>query len=246
MTAQCSRSKADFAKAAPSELGSVRAQLTALRRFVGTNVIAATKIVKKHDKHVAESLRLKDQVAQLVTGLPFFYSSTLPDLCDAVEKAEIGGGSPKDGRSSPAPISVDEGGDDGKLVRLPEWLLEGAEVDAARAETVAPMKDFGGPSQGQMRRRGESLSGLSRTFFETTSPTGGDSSSARLKLKFFSTVHLPYSGFLLALFLCPLTPPPYLTQQRPPALRAGLGLRRTLTGADEGLGGGIAHWTKCS
>ena len=27
-----------------------------LRRFVGTNVIAATKIVKKHDKHVQPSL----------------------------------------------------------------------------------------------------------------------------------------------------------------------------------------------
>ena len=38
------------------DLRDVIADLSTLRRYVGTNVIAATKIVKKHDKHVEEPL----------------------------------------------------------------------------------------------------------------------------------------------------------------------------------------------
>ena len=53
-----------------------------LCRFVGTNVIAATKIVKKHDKHVQPSLRKRVLVGNLVRGSKVFaeliaYSSTV-------------------------------------------------------------------------------------------------------------------------------------------------------------------------
>ena len=45
-------------------LEGVKADLDKLRRYVGTNIIAATKIVKKHDKNVKDSsLQKRDKVA---------------------------------------------------------------------------------------------------------------------------------------------------------------------------------------
>ncbi len=57
----------------------------ALRRFVGTNVIAATKIVKKHDKHVPPALKKRDALAALVRAQSFFSGTELPTLAPEVD-----------------------------------------------------------------------------------------------------------------------------------------------------------------
>ena len=53
---------------APKALTDVQRDLATLRRFVGTNVIAATKIVKKHDKNVPADSQKREHVATLIRG----------------------------------------------------------------------------------------------------------------------------------------------------------------------------------
>lgn len=61
---QCERLTRDRAD---GELHRIREELASVRNFVGTNIIAATKIVKKHDKHVAdETLQRASEVAGLI------------------------------------------------------------------------------------------------------------------------------------------------------------------------------------
>ena len=57
-------------KASGAGLSKVRKELATLRNFVGTNIIAATKIVKKHDKNAAKELQRGHEVSALVCGGP--------------------------------------------------------------------------------------------------------------------------------------------------------------------------------
>ena len=47
-------------------------ELVALRHFVGTNVIATTKIVKKHDKNVPAALRSEARIYAKINDQAFF------------------------------------------------------------------------------------------------------------------------------------------------------------------------------
>merc|ERR1719487_106918 len=64
------RSALKAAKGSPSAVDAVNVDLHKLCRFVGTNIIAATKIVKKHDKGVPEKLQQREKVAALVMSCP--------------------------------------------------------------------------------------------------------------------------------------------------------------------------------
>ena len=59
-------------------------ELVAIRHYVGTNVIAATKIVKKHDKNVHATLAKSRTVADLVKSKPFYTDTALPILTQEV------------------------------------------------------------------------------------------------------------------------------------------------------------------
>ncbi|MAA50186.1 MAG: hypothetical protein CMP83_08425 [Gammaproteobacteria bacterium] len=60
-------------------LEDASSDLAALRHFVGTNIIAATKIVKKHDKNVQPALHKREHVAAIIrtcrgiNGVPAFH-----------------------------------------------------------------------------------------------------------------------------------------------------------------------------
>ena len=112
----------------------VVADLAILRRYVGTNIIAATKIIKKHDKHVDPTLRKRERVAALIRACPGMNS--LPQF-----QSELGAAPP-----SPSVVAVDmneftnardeDDEDDTRdsedsLRSLPGWLLGGAKQDAA-------------------------------------------------------------------------------------------------------------------
>ena len=57
-------------------LHSAKSFLKVLCRYVGTNVIAATKIVKKHDKHVQPSLRKRVVVGNIIRSSKVLRSSS--------------------------------------------------------------------------------------------------------------------------------------------------------------------------
>ena len=68
-------------------LKDVSDTLTDIRHFVGTNVIAATKIVKKHDKNVPDALAKRSIVSETICKQPFYVDSTLPQLASEVDVA---------------------------------------------------------------------------------------------------------------------------------------------------------------
>ena len=130
------RARAARAANRNDDLRDVIADLSTLRRYVGTNVIAATKIIKKHDKHVEEPLQKRERVAALIRSCPGMNS--VPQF-----QSEITDGF--DPPDSPPTVAVEmpgyqpyQGGDDdddketeASLRSLPGWLLGGAKQDAA-------------------------------------------------------------------------------------------------------------------
>ena len=116
--------------------------LDALRRFVGTNVIAATKIVKKHDKNVAPALRKRDALAALVRAQSFFSGTELPTLATEVDvfvdralaSVYPGGVVPAGAKARKMSDANEE--EEG-LKSLPQWLLAGASKDAAANAAAA-------------------------------------------------------------------------------------------------------------
>lgn len=115
-------------------LRNVEADINNVRNFVGTNVIAATKIAKKHDKHVPENLQKRAVIAALIrnskglAALPAFNIQ----LQAAVHKhVDI---SPRM-NATPGAVKIDvnnaEEDSEGGLRSLPTWLLQGAQADAS-------------------------------------------------------------------------------------------------------------------
>jgi sodium-dependent phosphate cotransporter len=113
-----------------ASLRSAQSSLKVLRRFVGTNVIAATKIAKKHDKHVQPSMRKRTVVGNMIRS-----SQAFGELIAFSSKVEEGLQREKNKLSpklvpTKGPITEEEAG----LRSLPDWLLSSASVDDARSE----------------------------------------------------------------------------------------------------------------
>ncbi len=138
--ARCNRSSM-------SELQDLENKLGALRRFVGTNIIAATKIVKKHDKHVHPNLARRGALGKLIRGSRGI--CTVPTLHADVDAAVVkvqGGGSPIK-VSTPTPkrrAFADEDESEEGLRTLPDWLLRGADEEQpdANGESEEDHNDF--------------------------------------------------------------------------------------------------------
>jgi sodium-dependent phosphate cotransporter len=117
------------------QLQTLQNSLTDIRHFLGTNVIAATKIVKKHDKHVPAGLAKRAEMTRVMQKQAFYTDATLPNLCakvdglveQALHKCYTGAELPPD--SPKAAKSPASGGDatTEALRTLPNWLLAGAE-----------------------------------------------------------------------------------------------------------------------
>ena len=124
------------------ELSALEEKLSALRRFVGTNIIAATKIVKKHDKNVPPALCKREALGALIRSAPGM--SKVPTLHSDVENSMKLFGTRKDvtltipteatTRNSHDEEAEDEEGEDA-LRALPNWLLKGTEAAAKTHET---------------------------------------------------------------------------------------------------------------
>lgn len=96
------------------------------RHFVGTNVIAATKIVKKHDKHVAPDRRKRDAVAELVRNCAGLSALQLLHVEVAARLPASTGQQAAPQRSVSLTLHDDDDSEQG-LRSLPAWLLQGAE-----------------------------------------------------------------------------------------------------------------------
>jgi sodium-dependent phosphate cotransporter len=122
-------------------LGELSRGLDALRRFVGTNVIAATKIVKKHDKHLAKELSKREAIAKAIKSQPFYTDAELPRLCTQVDHLRdktlallYTGAEENAGGGSPSASDVEDADEETSELRvLPDWLLKGAEDDVEAA-----------------------------------------------------------------------------------------------------------------
>ena len=123
-------------------LGELERSLVALRRFVGTNVIAATKIVKKHDKQkiVSEALSKREAIAKAVKAQPFYTDPELPRLCTQVDHllnttlAMLYTGAAEHASASPSASDAEDADEETSELRvLPDWLLKGAEDDVEAA-----------------------------------------------------------------------------------------------------------------
>lgn len=114
-------------------LRAAQSSIKVLRRFVGTNVIAATKIVKKHDKHVQPSLSKRVVVGNMIRS-----SEALAELIALSRRVEAELHRDKNALNSRVMptdgdrdrITEEEAG----LRALPDWLLSGATSDDARSE----------------------------------------------------------------------------------------------------------------
>jgi len=108
----------------PNALHDVASDLGGLRHYVGTNIIAATKIVKKHDKNVQPALQKRGKVADLIHVCAAINS--IPAFQRDLDK-KLGREAP----SSPAAVTIDvyddETDTESALRTLPRWLLSGGE-----------------------------------------------------------------------------------------------------------------------
>ena len=79
-------------------LRKAKSSLKVLRRFVGTNVIAATKIAKKHDKHVQPSLSKRLVIGNMIRASPCShvraYGPRPPTACLPVRAPDAQGSLP--------------------------------------------------------------------------------------------------------------------------------------------------------
>jgi len=100
-----------------------------LCRYVGTNVIAATKIVKKHDKHVQPSLRKRVVVGNIIRN-----SKVLAELVQYSSTVQRGGAPSSKVTPSDSGIAPTE--EEAEMRGLPEWLLSGAKENDAASETA--------------------------------------------------------------------------------------------------------------
>ena len=113
--------RSDFNSSDAASLRKVHSSVRALRGFVGTNVIAATKIAKKHDKHVPPALSKRLVIGNMIRG-----SDALAQLI--AFSAEVDAKSPKATKEA---STEEENG----LRSLPDWLLSGASGEQEGSET---------------------------------------------------------------------------------------------------------------
>ena len=100
-----------------------------LCRYVGTNVIAATKIVKKHDKHVQPSLRKRVVVGNIIRS-----SKVLAELVQYSSTVQRGGA--PSSKVTPSDNGVAPTEEEAEMRGLPDWLLSGAKENDAASETA--------------------------------------------------------------------------------------------------------------
>ena len=100
-----------------------------LCRYVGTNVIAATKIVKKHDKHVQPSLRKRVVVGNIIRN-----SKVLAELVQYSSTIQRGGA--PSSKVTPSDSGITPTEEEAEMRGLPEWLLSGAKENDAASETA--------------------------------------------------------------------------------------------------------------
>jgi len=121
-----------FRPSAPeAELLTFRAEIAALRQYVGTNVIAITKIVKKHDKHVDASQQKRSAAAALVCKADGL--SNLPTFHEKVERA-LATKSMTLSKANAVTIDIATSQDEDDetqtgLRGLPKWLLHDVKTD---------------------------------------------------------------------------------------------------------------------
>ena len=116
-------------------------ELDELRSYVGTNLVAATKIVKKHDKNVAPELSKRERVAALVNSCAGL--NGVPELQRKIDQQNSlktndkkSGAALEQVRLAARDIDAtndvgDENDTETTLRSLPYWLLAGAQADAA-------------------------------------------------------------------------------------------------------------------
>ena len=105
-----------------------------LCRYVGTNVIAATKIVKKHDKHVQPSLRKRVVVGNIIRS-----SKVLAELVQYSSTVQRGGA--PSSKVTPSDNGVAPTKEEAEMRGLPDWLLSGAKENDAASETSSKATD---------------------------------------------------------------------------------------------------------
>ena len=128
-----------------SALQDVSSDLSALRHYVGTNIIAATKIVKKHDKNASPALQKREKVGMMICSCAGINS--VPAFQRELEH-KIG----KKPIASPLSVAVtvfdgdgDEADTESDLRALPRWLLSGTNSsthggnDEAMAFDIEPL-----------------------------------------------------------------------------------------------------------
>ena len=107
-------------------------ELKGLRKFVATNVIAVTKIVKKHDKNVPENLAKRREAANFVVQQSFYKDVDLPQLF-SVAKELINS---KTGGKLDTVFHEEKDGDESdsteaKNQHIADWLLASARLEEA-------------------------------------------------------------------------------------------------------------------
>eukprot|EP00966_Prymnesium_polylepis_P073515 1706487-Prymnesium_polylepis.1 len=131
------RTEFDALCKASSSLTDFEAKVTKLRHFVALNVIAATKIVKKHDKHAGDAMSQRSTVANLV------YASSGIQSCRMLHADLVAAlGVTPSNELSPAEVQIDMGEDESEpaLRALPNWLLKDLNDVQAETQTKAPVE----------------------------------------------------------------------------------------------------------
>jgi len=202
--------------ASESTLLKLRAELTTIRDYVGTNVIATTKIVKKHDKHVEPSMRKREAVSTLVCNAAALCS--LPVFHQKLERA-LASHSITLSNANSVTINVvskdeDEEGEQG-LRSLPHWLLQGAEQPTAFFSTYledwtldAPSSDEGGPLlEGSPSAVDEAADDKvwNVDFSDDSTPFWELSHLDKLKVSVVLLLKLSVIVFMLYAFICSLS-----------------------------------------
>ena len=131
---QLSSSVLSFCKS----LRDLSALVANMKSFVGTNVVAATKIVKKHDKNAPNDLK-REAVSDLIKAQPFYAAPTLPALTDkvhALTEAALGkiyGGEPVEGGAVKLQCaSQSDEDEETETTELMGWLLQTADPESSK------------------------------------------------------------------------------------------------------------------
>jgi hypothetical protein len=139
---QASLLRSKFEGASSDMIKEIESEMTTLRHYVALNVIAATKIVKKHDKHAGAECSRRTTIGLLV------YTSSGIQMCRKLHTdiSAKSGTMPPRAQSDEVNLHVEGtgGGDDDEegdqvLRALPNWLLKDlADVQNEAHQNEAP------------------------------------------------------------------------------------------------------------